>query len=63
VLQSVERGVEGALGNIERVARDLADAEEHAVTVQRLEGNGFLEHLVQGGGELVCVLAQGGLLF
>ena len=41
MFEPVERGIERALLNFEAVFRDLLDAQENAVTVQRPERDGF----------------------
>ena len=54
MLEPVERGIEGALLNLQSVAGDLLDAEEHAIAVERAERDGFQDQ------EVECALQQFG---
>src|SRR5262245_59818913 len=47
MLEAVERGIEGALLDQQLLARDLLDAEQHAVAVKRPERNGFQDEQVE----------------
>jgi hypothetical protein len=47
MLEAIERGVQRSLLNLQRVARDLLDAEEDAVAVFGTQRHGFENQEVQ----------------
>src|SRR5690348_6171864 len=47
VLQPVERRIQGPLRNFERIARNLLDAQQHAVSMQRFQGDRFEDQHVE----------------
>jgi hypothetical protein len=52
-LEAVERGVERALLDQQRAARDLLDAQQHAVAVQGAERDGLEDEHVERAGQQV----------
>jgi hypothetical protein len=58
VLQPVERRIERPLGHLQRVARDLTDAQQHAVPVQRFERHRLEDQHVECAGKQVCGLGH-----
>jgi len=62
VFQAVEGGIQGSLGNFQRVAGDLLDAQQHAVTVQRLQRDGFENQHVECSRQQVRGFAHGDFL-
>src|SRR6476619_5330646 len=57
-LQAVERGVQRTLRYVERIARNLADPEQHSVPMQGFQRDSLQDQHVQCAGEQVCVLAH-----
>src|SRR6185312_818443 len=47
MLQAVKRWIERALRNLERIARNLLDAQQHAVSMQRFQRNRFEDQHVE----------------
>ena len=62
MLESVERGVEGTLLNLQRVIRDLLNAQQDAVPVERSERNGFQDQKVERALKQLGRLGHGALL-
>src|SRR4029077_6237701 len=58
VLQPVERRIERALRNLQRLARDLADAQQHAVPMQRRQGYGLEDQHIERARKQVCGLGH-----
>jgi hypothetical protein len=54
-----KRGVEGALFDEKRAARDLFDAEENAVAVEGAERDGFENQQVESAGEKIGLRGHG----
>src|SRR5688500_8029515 len=59
MLEAVQRWVERALGNVERLVRNLLDAEQHAVTVQRSERHGLENQHVERARQQIGALRHG----
>src|SRR6185437_14921478 len=59
VFQPVQRGIQGPLRDIERLSRNLLNAKQHAISVQRLQGDGFEDQHVERAGQQVCAFVQG----
>jgi len=63
VLQPVQRGVERALLNLQRAARDLLDAQQYAVPVQLSERDGLEAQQVQRAGQQLGGIGNGFLSY
>src|SRR5262249_41090680 len=60
--EAVQRGIEGALRNVERVPRDLPDPKEDAIPVQRLQRHRLKDQHVERTREQFCVFPHVGSL-
>ena len=58
VLEAIERRVERALRHAQRFARNLLDAQQHAVAVERLQRHRFQNQHVERSGQQLSVLGH-----
>src|SRR5262249_62411149 len=54
MLETVERGIEGPLGDLQGLSRNLLDPQQHTVTVERPQGNSLENEHVQEPGQKLC---------
>jgi hypothetical protein len=59
VLEAIERGVQRALLDVERAARDLLDAREHGVAVQLAQRDGLEDQQVERARQEVGLVWHG----
>ena len=62
MLEAVERGVQGTLLDLQCVVRDLLNAQQDAVPVERSEGNGLQDQEVERALEQLGRFGHGALL-
>src|SRR5207245_1424720 len=62
VFQAIQRRIQRALLNLQAILRNLLDAQEDAVTMQRPEGNGLEDQHVQSALQKVELLVHGSSL-
>ena len=62
MLEAIQRGIERALLDLQAVLRDLLDAEQDAVAVQRPQRDGLEDEEVEGALQQLCRVAHAALL-